>query len=95
MRGDPLSPEATKNWLAVARHLVKSHPLSIPGPFDDPISVSHQGDHAALINPLVEREADRQYVPIELEIAPGCIVPLTEVRLYYEDPGVTKRPGAK
>lgn len=86
MRGDPLNPEATKVWLKVARHLVKSHPLSIPGPWDDPISVSHQGAYAQFINPLVERESDRQYVPIELEVAAGCVVPLAEVKLYYEDP---------
>jgi hypothetical protein len=80
-----LSPDATRNWLAIARDLVKSHPLTIPGPYGDPIAVGHQGDHSVLIAPMFEREADRQYVPIELEVVPGCVVPLSEVRIYYED----------
>jgi hypothetical protein len=69
-----LSPEAVRNWLPVARHLVKVRAKSIPGlGRDDRIAVEDRGGYAALV--------DSQ---IELAVAPGCVVDLADVRIYYE-----------
>jgi hypothetical protein len=85
MKKSPLPQQETQAWLSDARKQLSARPLplSITGPYGDAISVSNQHDHALLPFGMVERDEDRQFVPIELTIAPGVVVPLAEARIYY------------
>jgi hypothetical protein len=81
----PLSLEKTRAWLADAREQLSARPLplTIRGPFGENISVANQGAFAILPSAFVERSVDRQFVPLELTVAPGVVVPLAEARIYY------------
>jgi hypothetical protein len=84
-----LPMEEARPWLEGAREALRGYPLTIPGPYGQPLAVGHQDGFAVLINPMAERPEDKQYVPIEVEIVPGVIIPLVDVRVAYPDAELT------
>lgn len=78
----------TLRWLSKAHEELQSRPGSMTGPSGADCQVAYLtdyqgGEYASLIGGFVEQ--DTHLVPLDVEIAPGAVVQLDEIRFYYAD----------
>lgn len=71
-------------WFKNVREQLRSQPKSVPGPEvygGAPVSVAYDGDRRAILSGF--REEAHEQVMIDIEVCPGVVVALDELRITY------------